>query len=209
MAEVDQQQDVTDAVREAVESGDDVHRRVKEITLKALTKGELDMKNIKNVAEAVARGIDEGISGQDEHAKGNFTRAVTALDDALAIATEASTLAIQEAAVKVSEQHDFMDAIKDIQGMERLFIDTLEKVAKGSTQVTADIVNDFIDHAHKSGTAVGKQTVSALKALGNLSAISPGAIISGTVTSASTLANIASGILSGIAESLQPSDSKK
>lgn len=209
MTEIDQQQDVKDAVREAVESGDDVHRRVKEITLKALTKGELDMKNIKNVTEAVARGIDEGISGQDEHAKGNFTRAVTALDDALAIAAEASTLAIQEAAAKVSEQHDFNDAIKDIRGMERLFIDTLEKVAKGSTQVTADIVNDFIDHAHKSGTSVGRQTVSALKALGNLPNISPGAIISGTVTTASTLAKIGSGILLGIAESLQPSHSNK
>jgi hypothetical protein len=209
MTEIDQQQDITDAVREAVESGTDIHQRVKDITIKALTKGQLDMKNIKNVAEAVAKGIDEGITGQDEHAKGNFTRAVTALDDALAIATEASTLAIQEAASKLSEQHDFNDAIKDIRSMERLFIDTLEKVAKGSTQVTADIVNDFIDHAHKSGTAVGKQTVSALKALGNLPNISAGAIISGTVTTASTLAKIGSGILLGIAESLQPSHSKK
>lgn len=209
MTETGQQQDVTDEVREAVESGTDIHRRVKEITLKALTQGQLDMKNIKNVTEAVAKGIDEGITGQDVHARGNFTRAVTALDDALAIAAEASILAIQEAAAKVSSQHDFEDAIKDIRGMERLFIDTLEKVAKGSTQVTADIVNDFIAHAHRSGTAVGKQTVTALKALGNLPNISAGAVISGTVTTASALAKIGSGILLGIAESLQPSHSKK
>lgn len=209
MTETDQQQDVTDAVREAVESGTDIHQRVKDITLKALTKGQLDMKNIKDVTEAVAKGIDEGITGQDEHAKGNFTRAVTALDDALAIATEASTLAIQEAADKVSSQHDFKDAIKDIQSMEHLFIDTLEKVARGSTQVTADIVNDFIGHAHKSGTAVGRQTVTAVKALGNLPNLSAGVIISSAAATASTLAKIGSGILLGIAESLQPSDSKK
>jgi hypothetical protein len=209
MTEIDQQQDVTDAVREAVESGNDIHRRVKEITLQALTKGELDMKNIKNVTEAVAKGIDEGIAGQDEHAKGKFTHAVTALDDALAIATEASTLAIQEAASKVTTQHDFKDAIKDIRGMEHLFIDTLEKVARGSTQVTADIVNDFINHAHKSGTAVGKQTVSAVKALGDLPDISAGVIISSAAATTSALAKIGSGILLGIAESLQPSHSKK
>ncbi|MDO9269981.1 MAG: hypothetical protein Q7T96_12825 [Methylobacter sp.] len=209
MTETNQQQDVKDAVRAAVESGADVHQQVKDITLKALTKGQLDMKNIKNVAEAVAKGIDEGIAGQDEHAKGTFTHAVTALDDALAIATEASTLAIQEAASKVTSQHDFNHAIKDIQSMERLFIDTLEKVAKGSTQVTADIVNDFIAHAHKSGTAVGKQTLTALKALKDLPNINTGVIISSTAATASALAKIGSGILLGIAESLQPTHSKK
>ncbi|TAK60027.1 DUF6781 family protein [Methylobacter sp.] len=209
MTETGQQQDVTDEVRDAVESGTDVHRQVKEITLKALTKGQLDIENIKNVTEAVGKGISEGIVGHDEHASEIFAHAATALDDALAIATEASTLAIQEAASKVTSQHDFNDAIKDIRGMERLFIDTLEKVAKGSTQVTADIVNDFIDHAHKSGTAVGKQAVIALKALAELPKISTDIVISSAAATASTLAKIGSGILLGIAESLQPSHSKK
>jgi len=203
------QQDVTDAVRAAVESRVDVHQQVKDITLKALTTGQLDMENIKKVTEAVAKGIDEGIAGRDEHAKGAFTHAVAALDDALAIATEASTLAIQEAASKVTDQHDFNDAIKDIQNMERLFIDTVEKLAKGSTQLSADIVNDFIAHTHKSGTAVGKQTIAALKALKDLPEINTGTIISSAAATASALAKIGSGILSGIAESLQPTHSKE
>jgi hypothetical protein len=209
MTETNEQQDVTDEVREAVRSGTDIHRQVKDITLKALTNRELDMKNIKQVTEAVAKGIDEGIAGRDEHAKGAFSHAVTALDDALAIATEASTLAIQEAASKVSAQHDFKDAIKDIQGIEHLFIDTLEKLAKGSTQVTADIVNDFIAHAHKSGTAVGKQSVAAVRAFKDLPDVNTGMIISSAAATASALAKIGSGILLGIAESLQPTHSKE
>ncbi len=209
MTEIDQQQDVTDAVREAVKSGADVHQQVKDIILKALTTGQLDMENIKNVTEAVGKGIHEGIAGQDEYAKEAFMHAATALDDGLAIAAEASKLAIQEATSKVTSQHDFNDAIKDIQDMERLFIDTLEKVAKGSTQVTADIVNDFIAHTHQSGTAVGKQALIALKALKDLPKVSTDVIISSTVATASTLAKIGSGILLGIAESLQPSHSKK
>ncbi|MGZ5060096.1 MAG: DUF6781 family protein [Methylobacter sp.] len=208
MTETDQE-DVTEAVRAAVESRVDVHQQVKDITLKALTTGHLDMENIKKVTEAVAKGIDEGIAGRDEHAKGAFTHAVTALDDALAIATEASTLAIQEAASKVTDQHDFNDAIKDIQGMEHLFIDTVEKLAKGSTQLSADIVNDFIAHAHKSGTAVGKQTIAALKALKDLPEVNTGTIISSAAATASALAKIGSGILSGIAESLQPTHYKE
>ncbi|MFI3156011.1 MAG: hypothetical protein QX199_07620 [Methylococcaceae bacterium] len=211
MTGIDQQQDVTDAVRAAVKSGADVHQQIKDITLKALTRGQLDTENIKNVTEAVGKGIDEGIAGQDEQAKEVFKHAATALDDALAIAAEASKLAIEEAAAKVADysQHDFSDAIKDIQDMEGLFFDTLGKVAKGGNQVIAGIVNDFIDHTRQSGTAVGKQALIALDALQDLPNIGAGIIVSSTFATASALAEIGSGILSGIAESLQSSHSKK
>jgi len=209
MTEANQQQDVTDAVRDAVSSGTDIRQQVKDITLQALTRGRLDMENIRNVTKAVAQGIDEGIAGRDEHAAEAFVHAANALDDALAVAAEASTLAIQEAAYKASSQHDFNEAIKDIRNMEGLFIDTLEKLAKGSTQAVADIVNDFVAHAQKSGTAVGKQSFKALNALADLPKISAELIISSTAATASALAEIGSGILMGIAESLQPSHSKK
>ncbi len=211
MTETNQQQDVKDAVRAAVKSGADVHQQVKDITLKALTKRQLDMDNIKNVTETVINGINEGMVSHGEHGKEVFNQAATALDDALAIATEASTLAIEEAASKVNEysQHDLDGAIKDIRDMEGLFLDTLEKVAKSSSHVVTDIVNDFIAHSRQSGTAVGEQTLIALDALKDVSKISADMIISSTAATTSALAKIGSGILLGIAESLQPSHSKK
>ena len=211
MTDIDQQQDVKEAARAAVKSGTDVHQQIKAITLKALTKRQLDIENIKNVTEAVSKGINEGMSTQGEHAKEVFTQAATALDDALAMAAEASKLAIEEAASRVSDysQHDLNDAIKDLQDREGVFLDTLGKVAKGSNQVIADIVSDFIDHTGQSGTAVGKKTLTALEALKDLPQISKELIVSGTVATASTLAQIGSGILLGIAESLQSSHSKK
>ena len=211
MTETNQQQDVKDAVRAAVKSGTDVHQRIKDITLKALTQRQLDMENIKSVTEAVSNGINEGMATQSEHAKEDFMQAITALDDALAMAAEASKLAIEEAVSRVSEysEHDFNDAIKDLQAMEGSFLDTLEKVAKGSNQVLADIVGDFIAHTGQSGTAVGKQALIALDALKDLPRLSKEIIVSGTVNTASTLAQIGSGILLGIAESLQSSPSKK
>jgi hypothetical protein len=211
MTETDQQQDVKDAVRTAVKSGTDVHQQIRDITLKALTKRQLDMENIKSVTEAVSKGINEGVDTQGEHAKDVFMQAVTALDDALAMAAEASKLAIEEAASRVSDysQHDFNDAIKDLQGMEGSFLGTLEKIAKGSNQVIEDIVSDFFAHTGQSGTAVGKQTLIALDALKDIPQLSKNLIVSSTVATASTLAQIGSGILLGIAESLQSSRSKK
>ncbi len=205
------QQNVKNAARDAVKSGADVHQQIKDITLKALTERQLDMDNIKSVTETVINGINEGMDSHGEHGKEVFNQAVTALDDALAISVEASTLAIEEAASKVAEysQHDLNGAIKDLQDMEGLFLDTLEKVAKSSTQVVTDIVHDFIDHSRQSGTAVGEQTLIALDALKDLPKISADMVISSTVATTSALAKIGSGILLGIAESLQSPHSKK
>ncbi len=205
------QQDVKDAVRAAIKSGTDIHQQIKDITLTALTKRQLDMENIKSVTEAVGNGINEGMTIQGEHAKDVFMQAATALDDALAMAAEASKLAIEEAASRVADysEHDFNHAIKDLQDMEGSFLGTLEKIAKGSNQVVSDIVSDFIAHTGQSGTAVGKQALIALEALKDLPQISKHMIVSNTVAAASTLAQIGSGILLGIAESLQSSSSKK
>ena len=211
MTEIDQQTDVKDAVQAAVKSGTDVHQQIKDITLKALTKRQLDIDNIKSVTEAVGKGINEGMATHGEHGKEVFMQAATALDDALAMAAEASKLAIEEAASRVNEysEHDLNDAIKDLQAMEGSFLDTLEKIAKGSNQVVSDIVSDFIAHTGQSGTAVGKQALIAMDALKDMQQISKDIIVSSTVATASTLAQIGSGILLGIAESLQSSHSKK
>ncbi|MFZ2168988.1 MAG: DUF6781 family protein [Methylococcaceae bacterium] len=210
MTEINQQQDVQEAIREAVQSGSDVHDKIKTITLKALTERQLDMENIKSIAEEVSKGINEGVTAQSEHAKEVFSHAASALDDALAIAAEASKLAIEEAASKVNEysQHDLDSASKDLQDMEGMFLDTLEKVVKGN-QVVADIVGDFVNHARQSGTAVGKQALTALGAMKELPHLGKETVISSTVAATVTLAQIGSGILLGIAESLQPSPSKK
>ncbi len=211
MTETDQHQTVQEETREAVQSGFDVHEKVKGITLKALTERQLDRENIKNVAEAVSKGIYEGMTTQSGQAKEVFAHAATALDDSLAAAAEASKLAIEEAASKVNEysRHDLNDATTDLEGMEGTFLGTLEQAAKDSNQMVSDIVGDFVSHARQSGTAVGKQVLTALEALKELPHLSKETVISSTVATTISLAQIGSGILSGIAESLQSSHSKK
>jgi hypothetical protein len=210
MTQTYQHQDVKDAIREAVQSGSDVHNKIKTITLKALTERQLDMENIKSVAEQVSNGINEGMAAQGGQAKVIFGHAASALDDALAVTAEASKLAIEEATSKMSEysQYDLDSAYKDLLDLEGMFLDTLEKVAKGN-QVAADIAGDFVGHARQSGTAVGKQVLTALEELKKLPHWGKETVVSSTVAATVTLAQIGSGILLGIAESLQPSRSKK
>jgi hypothetical protein len=202
-----QHEDIRHAAQEAVQSGSDVHQKIRILTLNALTTRQLDIDNIKNVAEAVSKGIYEGLNVQSGYAKEVFTNAATALDDALASAAEASKLAIEEAASRVSEysQHDLNTATADLQDMEALFLETLEKITKGGNQVVTDIVDDFVRHARQSGTAVGKKTLTALASLKELPHLGKETVISSTVATTITLAQIASGILLGIAESLKSS----
>lgn len=211
MTESNQHEDVQEAVRDAVDSGSDIYQRVKDITLKALTARQLDMENITKVADAVAKGIGDAMGNQGEYSREAFAQAVSALDDALAKTAEASKLAIQEAASKVSDysQYDLNKATDDIQRLEELFLDTVKRIAKDGNQIVTDIVNDFSTHARQSGTAVGEQASIAMDALKDLPKISTGTLISSTVAATTALAEIGSGILAGIAESLRSSQTKK
>ena len=211
MAMTYQHEAVKEEIRDSVASGLDVHEKIKAITLKALTERQLDIENIKTVAEAVSNGIYEGMSTQSEQTKEAFSHAASALDDALAIAAEASKLAIEEAASKVDEysHRDLNEATEGLQGMENTFLDALDKAAKDGNHMVSDIVGDFVNHARQSGTAVGTEVLAALDALKGLPHLSKETVVSSTVATTINLAQIGSGILSGIAESLQSSQSKK
>ncbi len=202
--------DVENEVRNAVESGGDIYQQVRTITLKALTERELDLDNIRNVINAAGKGISAGFTSQNEPAKEAIKQSAAALDDALAKAAEASKLAIEELSSQVSDfsREDFDKASEDLKSLEDLLIETLEQIARDSNQLAHDTAQEFITHVRQSGSSVGKQAMTAMEALRKLPHIGKEAVISSTVATTSTLANIASGILSGIAESLNPSRTK-
>lgn len=202
---------VSDAVKEAVASEQDIYHKIKSITLEALTKRQLDVDNIREVAHEVMQGIHEGVSPSGDRAKETFKQAASALDDALAMAAEASKLAIEEAASKVNEfsSDDLHDAGENLKSLEALFFETLEKVVKGGNHVLADIGADFIAHAQQTGTAVGKQVFEAMSVLRNVPAEGAQTLKSGAVKTTSVLAQLGSGILSGIAETLHSTSERK
>lgn len=207
----DKTQHVEQTVREALESGQDIYQKVRTITLKALTEHELDQENIKEVVQAVGRGISSGVNSQNQMAQQVFKQSFEALDDALVSTAEATKLALEEAASKVNEfsEHDMKKTAEDLKSLEDLFLETMGDVARESSDVVSDIVRDFISHAQNSGTAVGKQTQTVLDALGHLTQSGGNVVMTTTVETTSKLARIGSGILAGIAESLQSDNAKK
>lgn len=204
-------QHVEDAIRDAVDSGLDIYQKVQAITLKALTEHELDLDNIKSVVQSAGKGINAGLVSQNEQTQDVFKQAASALDDALAKTVEASKLAIEEAASRVSDfSHDEVSEATDaLKTLESLFVETMQTVAQSGNHMVRTIVEDFIIHTQRSGTAVGEQTILALDALKELPTLGKDTIVSSTLATTSALAQISSGILLGIAESIQSSQTKK
>lgn len=209
MSETTQQ--VEEDIKETLESGVDIYQRVKEITLTALTKRQLDTENIKGVVEAAFKGISQGMNNQAEPAKADFDQAVSAIDDVLEQTAQASKLAIEEAASRIRDfsQHDLTQATDDIKSLEQIFLETLEKVTRNSNAMILDLAEQFIDHARTNGTAVGNQTQDVLSALNNLRHKGQNAVLSGATTTASIIAEIGGGILTGIAESFESNKTQK
>ncbi|MGJ0485069.1 MAG: DUF6781 family protein [Methylomicrobium sp.] len=207
----DTMQQVEKEVRETVESGVDIYERVRTITLKALTEHSFDIDNIKSVTEAVLKGMSDGMSPHYEPAKRAFKQATEALDDTLTKTAEASKLAIEEAAGNMDEfsSNDFRKATDEMKSLEELFLDTIEKIGRHSNETTAKIARDFIEHARRNGTAVGRQSRIFLEGLDNLRLSSQHAVMAGASATTSALAKIAGGFLSAIAESIDPDKSRK
>ncbi|MGR9099120.1 MAG: DUF6781 family protein [Gammaproteobacteria bacterium] len=198
-------------VRETVESGVDIYERVRAITLKALTEHTLDTDNIKKVTEAVLKGVGDGIGDHYDPARKAFDQSIGALDDALTKTAEASKLAIEEAASNMSEftRNDLNRAADDLKSLESLFLETVEKAGRTGNETVAGIVRDFISHARKNGTEVGKQSRVFLENLDKIRVSGQHGLIEGAAETTSALAKIAGGFLSGIAASLNPEKPRK
>ncbi len=208
-------QKAEEAARTAVENGDDIRGAVRNITLKALSEGQLDLKKMREVVQAVLRGTSVGIIMKGSQTKQLLQEAMTGVDEALAASAEASKLAVQEASgnIKNFSTQNLKQALDDLQALEDMFLDTVISIAKTSNIAVKDSLNSLAQHARTSGTLVGK---AAAKAAGVLSSQLGQNMREGVSVSAESLLKVgaqmsqaAAGFLDGLAEALNKAGSNK
>ena len=205
---------VKEAVKKAVEEGKDIRDEVRDITMEALSKGHLEMERIKTVVTSVWDGAKEGVGSESEEIKQSFKEVMSGLDEALEKSAHASKLAIEETVGKVKDfsQEDLKRAIDDLKGLEEMLLDTVTEVAKSSKSTVADVLHDTVVHAKNSGTEVGQQVLKDIEYLRNKLEENSKETLK-TVSHAATnftadVADAASGILAGIADSLKKPKNK-
>lgn len=196
-------------IRKAIELGGEIQETVRSVTLKALTKGELDTASLRRVAGDVIKGAMDGAANRGAEASEAIGRAIAGLDEAFAKAAEAATLAAKEASGRMREftSGDLRRAMDDLKNMEGAFLDSLREAAKTGRDVTSATLRSFAEHAANSGTAVGRQVQSSMDQLGGELGRTTEAQIKGSIESgramAALLARAASGFLAGIAEMIE------
>lgn len=213
MAEHDEQQEISreteTATRTAVARGENIQDEVRDITLKALSEGRLDAQRIQQVVKAVIQGATEGAEGKGTQSRQALLDVMAGVDEALAKSTEASKLAIEEAAGHLKDfgTQDLKRALDDLLILEDLFIDTVEDVAKTSKKTVKETLNDLAQHARNSGTTVGRLATDTAETLTRgLQKTLRDTVTTGsdsTMKRAAQLSLAAAGFLEGIAQALE------
>ncbi len=199
---------IRDEVRRAVERGRGIHKAVRDITLKALTRGELDPVAIRKATGEVVKAVQEAATVQGERAKDVMADAVAGVDEALVHAAQALKLSIEEAAGRAEKfsREDLAKARESLKHLEGDFLETLRETARASRGTVSSILDDLIKHAQASGTAVGRQLKEMNGLSGSVAEAGRAHFEAGVhaaMSSAAVMARIASGVLAGIADSLE------
>jgi Family of unknown function (DUF6781) len=204
-------------VRNAVERGHAVQDKVRQLTLRMISTRSLDIESVRHTVRAVLRGARAGVhrdlqqsSAQAGAARERLREAVNGVDVALAQFAEAAKLAVEEAAGRTQQYsgEDLKLARADLANLEKMFVDTLHSSASAAHDAAGDILHDLAAHARIHGSAVGAQLKDTLAVLARHMAaagreqIGVGLHLAGNT--ADLMRQIAAGVLSGIAEHVQP-----
>jgi uncharacterized protein YicC (UPF0701 family) len=204
-------------VRDAVERGQDVQEKVRQLTLRIISARSLDIKSVRQTADAVLRGAREGVQKELQHssaqtgiAREHLRQAVTGLDVALAQFAEAAKLSVEEAAGKAQKysSDDLQRARADLAFLEAMFMESLQSSASAAKGVAGGILHDLAAHTRTHGSAVGaqlKETLSVfarhISAAGRAQA---GAGLHLAKNTSDLVRQIAAGVLTGLADHVRP-----
>ncbi len=203
-------------IHDALVNGVNIRETVHNLTLRAINADRLDIDSIRRIVTAVTNGVHEGAqkqlitaSNQTQAARSQISEAVSGLDSALARVAEATKLAVQEAAGRAQKFSDkeLGRTHSDIEGLENIFLDTLQNTASGAKGVLSDILQDIATHAKNNGTIVGAQLKETLTVLTQQAAsVSHAQLEAGVQLAQSTadfIQKTTTGVLSGIKDHTQ------
>jgi uncharacterized protein YicC (UPF0701 family) len=136
--------------------------------------------------------------------------AIDGLDGALAQFAEASKLALEEAAGRAQKfsSGELARVRSELESIEHLFLETIQVSASSAQRAISEALHDFMTHAKRNGTAVGSQLEGTLAAFNReMSSTGQKGLETGVrLTHAITelMRQVATGVLSGMAESANP-----
>lgn len=206
---------ISTEVAAAAEQGQDLHAKVRDITLRALSQRSLSTSEIMEVVRAVTEGVALGLGRRAGEIGDAVKSALAGLDEALQKTAEATKLAAQQMMSQGKEfgSQDLKPALDELKQLEENFLSTVSKVAEAAGGRIKEEFASQLSHARRNGTDSGRLVADTLREFSNRSG---SAVVTGVTQTAGAaleikqrLTLIASGILSGMADALHDKANSK
>lgn len=207
--------EVEKAAAEAVRGGADIREKVQELTLNALQGRRFDRHSMREVVRAVMEGAVRGAGENRAQMRHAMSEVLQGLDLALRTSAEAGHVALKQltATGRTFSDRDFKVALANLRKIEDDFLATVTQVADAANAQVRPELREALRGAQQAGTATGRQVALAMGDFAQkFSAASFDAALTGMEMAGEfgrRFAQVASGILGGMAEALRAPPAKK
>jgi hypothetical protein len=189
-----------------MKAGEDVGRRVRDLTLNALANRRFDREGIREVVRAVTEGMAAAAPASGGSVRKVMGQAFRGMDEALTKSVEAGEAALRQmvATGRGITDNEVKQALAGLKKIEEDFVATVSQVASSANERARPELRALVERATHAGTETGRQ-VAHLMAQFTFSGIE----LAGQFSV--RFAQIAGGVLAGMADALEKSatDSKK
>src|SRR5687768_15673555 len=199
------------AAEEFVRHGIDIRSRVHDLTLAALQSRKFDRDAMRDVYRAITAGVATGATGAPDMRQA-IADGLKGMDQAIARSAEAGASALRQMAStgrKFSDS-ELKSALASLKRLEDDFVTTVAGVAESAESKVQPELRGALGNLMHTGTETGKQLALTMNEFTHsLANFSIDATVAGLEVASefgARFANLASGILSGVADAL---DKKK
>ena len=195
---------VRQAAAEAMKAGEDVTRRVRDLTLEALKNRRFDREGIRDVVRSVTEGMASAAPASGGSVRKAMGQAFRGMDEALTRSVEAGESALRQmlATGRSISDNEVKQALAGLKKIEEDFIDTVSKVAASANERARPELRALVERATKAGTETGRQTAHLMKEF-----TFTGMELAGQFSV--KFAQMAGGVLAGIADALEKSAAER
>jgi hypothetical protein len=196
--------DLRNAASEAMRTGADVSRRFRDLTLNALSNRRFDREGIREVVRALTEGMAAAAPASGGTMRKAMGQALRGMDEALTKSVEAGEEALRTlvATGRSINDNEVKQALAGLKKIEADFLATVSQVAETANERARPELRQLAQRAARAGTETGRQaaslmadvTFSGIELAGHFSA---------------RFAQMASGVLAGMADALEKSAADK
>ena len=198
MADHDPSETIRQAAAESMRRGEDIRRRVHDVTLAALQNRRFDREGIREVVRAVSEGVTRGADAGGSGVRERLGEAFRGMDEALTKSVDAGQQALRQmlATGRGFSDHELKQGLAGLKKIEHDFVETVNEVAASANERLRPELKEALRQTLHAGTETGRQT-ARLMAEFTLTGIE----LAGEFSA--RFMQLASGVLAGMADALQ------